>query len=243
MDQGEPTSRESRLLLTCAKTALTEQDKSTIRDILREDIDWTIFAQMAVDRGQVSRAAFALVRVAADLVPDDILDALHKIVDQTESTNRAVLELVAQATEGNGVKGPLLAIRSAYLAAKRAVAANPNDATEWRILGRALLDVRRHELAVDCYNRALDLVPEDAVNWVDRATAMVTLGRLKSALADIDKALALDPHTPCMDSSCPHAVGIKALHRSSGSERSRACTGSREHGCSAHRYPIATVYL
>ena len=158
--------------------------------MLREGIDWTIFAQAAVDSGRVNLAAHTLVRAALDMVPNDILDAFQKIVDQTRSGNREVLDLVARTIAASALKGPIPAMQTEYAAAERAVTATPNNTKAWRSLGRALLDLRRYEMAIACFNRALELEPQDVDNWTDRASAMLATRRLKAALADIKKALA-----------------------------------------------------
>ena len=74
-----------RLLLACAGLTTTDEDKATIRQILGEGIDWTIFARMAVDRGVASLAAHTLVCVAPGMVPQDILEAFREIVARRAS--------------------------------------------------------------------------------------------------------------------------------------------------------------
>jgi protein O-GlcNAc transferase len=192
VDQRESTSGESRLLLACARLTTNEEDKATIRQILGEGIDWTIFAQTAADRGLVNLAAHTLLRAAPDMVPSAILDALHRIVDQTRSRNREVLDQVTRTVGADAVEGAVLAIQKACATAKRALTAHPNDTGAWRTLGGALLGRGQHAGAIACYGRALELAPEDVINWRDRASAMLAIGQLKAALADIDKALALD---------------------------------------------------
>jgi protein O-GlcNAc transferase len=193
LDRLESMTLELRLLLACTRVQTSDEDEATIRQILGEGIDWTIFAQIAVDRGLVSLAAHTLVRTAPEMVPNDILDALHRIVDQTQSRNRGVLDEVARTIEANTGEGAVLAIQNACAAAKRALTANPNDTESWRTLGRALLGLGRHKRAIACYSRALELAPQDAINWTDRASALLAMGQLAAALDDIDKALALDP--------------------------------------------------
>jgi tetratricopeptide (TPR) repeat protein len=175
----------------------------------------------------VNLAAHTLVRAAPDMVPNAILDALHRIVDQTPSRNREMLDQVTRTVGANAVEGAVVAIQKACATAKRALTANPNDTDAWRTLGGALLGRGQHAGAIACYGRALELAPEDVINWRDRASAMLAIGQLKAALADIDKALALgSAGHPYMDSSRPHALGFRTLRRSSGGERSRACARS-----------------
>ena len=194
VDQEEPLSLEFRLLFACDKLVASREDEAAIRQILDESIDWTLFAQSAIDRGRAGVVAHTLVRAAPDMVPDDILDALHKIVDQIQSRNRQVLDQVAQLIEASPVEGAVPAIQNAHAAANRALTTNPNDAAAWRDLGGVLFDLGRHKEAIACYGRALELAPEDVITWTDRARAMLVTWQLKSALAHIDKALALNPN-------------------------------------------------
>jgi protein O-GlcNAc transferase len=193
VDQTEPSCRESRLLIACTSSAGTEQDEAAIRQMLGQEIDWTSFAQAAVDRGLVSLMACNLVRAAPDLVPAEILDALRKIVAETQSRNRDALEVVARTAEAHAIGQSAAAIRRACTAARNTLLATPNNAQAWRKLGRELIKLRRYEAARRCYDRVLELEPEDAVNWTDRANALSLMGLAKLALADTEKALALDP--------------------------------------------------
>ena len=61
--QGNPMTLELRLLLACAKVHTTQEDEASIRQILDEGIDWTIFAQCAIDRALASLAGHTLVRI------------------------------------------------------------------------------------------------------------------------------------------------------------------------------------
>ena len=193
VDQSEPTTLELRLLLACATVPATETGEAAIRQMLAEGVDWTRFAQAAIDRGLTSRAAHALVRAAPALLPADILEALRQIAAETRSRNRDVLDEIARLIEANPSKSPVLGIENTCAVAKRALDADPNDAAAWRTLGRALSDCDRRRAAIACHDRAIELAPEDVASWKDRATAWLARGQLEQALADIDKALALDP--------------------------------------------------
>ena len=104
---------ESRLLLACAKVYTTQGDEAGIRQMLDGGIDWTLFAHKAIDQGLASLAGHTLARVAPDLVPDDILEALRMIIDQTQARNRVLFDELARMIEATPVEGPILAIHSA----------------------------------------------------------------------------------------------------------------------------------
>lgn len=193
MDQSGPVTLELRLLLACAKFPIPEEDEAAIRQMLGEGVDWTIFVQAAIDRGVTSLVAYRLVRTAPDLVPEDILDALRKVVHRTQSRNRELLDHVARTIEANLSQSAVVPIRNACAAADRALSANPSDATAWRTLGRTLFDLGRLKEAIACYDRAIELGPEDAVTWADRANAMWAKGQTETALSDVNKALTLEP--------------------------------------------------
>jgi predicted O-linked N-acetylglucosamine transferase (SPINDLY family) len=108
--------------------------------------------------------------------------------------------------------------------AKRALAANPNDATAWHNLGKALCGLKRYEEGIACYDKALELVPEGRVIWKDRSAAirlsnrtpthfeeptldpqdangwalragfLLASGRLQEAAAASDRALEIAPN-------------------------------------------------
>jgi protein O-GlcNAc transferase len=193
VDQRKPTSRESRLLLACARLTTTEEDKATIRQILGEGIDWTIFAGMVVDRGVASLAAHKLVCVARGLVPPDILDAFCEIVHQTRIGNGEILAEIRRNLEEIPCQGPRLATENALAAASGALTNNPADVAAWRNLGRTLSDLHRYREAIACYDRATALAPDYAANWIDRARAMSAAGRRAASLPYIERALSLDP--------------------------------------------------
>jgi predicted O-linked N-acetylglucosamine transferase (SPINDLY family) len=193
VDHSEPATLELRLVLACAKVPATEKDDAAIRRMLAAEIDWTLFAQTALERGLAALAAHTLARAAPDMVPDDILAVLRTLIAETHARNRDAFDQIARLVDANPTKKPARGIATACAAARRALDANPNDAAAWRTLGRALFDFDRRKAAIASYDRAIDLAPEDAVTWTDRATLWFAMGQVAAALADLDKALALDP--------------------------------------------------
>lgn len=211
MSQSEPLALESQLLLACAKVHLAAEDEATIRQVLDEGIDWMAFAQQATDSGLASLAAHALIHIAPDLIPDDILGALRTIVDGTRTRNHTLLDGLARSIEAAPFESPSLTIQSAHAAATRALTHNPNDAAAWRNLGHPLSKLKRHDEAIVCYDRAIALVPDDPGGWMDRGIATVNMGRPGPALIYIDKALALDSEDPIAWTYRAHA--LSALER------------------------------
>src|SRR5262249_51787496 len=152
-------SAESRLLFASAKTTIAEADESTIRAILERPVDWTLFAQTAIEKGVVSRVAHTLLRVAPDMIPDDILGAMRTILEQTRSRNREVLDKVARMIEGKAFAHSASTAQAGYSAAEKALALNPSDASAWHTLGRVFFDLDVHDAAIACLSRTLELAP------------------------------------------------------------------------------------
>ena len=108
-----------RLLLACARTALSGDEVRAIRSQLAEEIDWTIFARKAIDHGLAGLAGHSLIQVADDLVPKAILEALRILVEQTRKSNQNLIDelgrlLDAWAADGIDAvpfKGPVFALR------------------------------------------------------------------------------------------------------------------------------------
>jgi protein O-GlcNAc transferase len=190
MDQSNSTECETSLLLACAKIATSQEDEATIRQILSGSVDWTRFARQAVDRELTSLVGHTLIRVAADLIPDDILAAFTVIVDHTRKKNDRLLDKLALLAEHpNTVR----AVKDAYASARRALAENPNNPLPWVKLGRTLYESERVEEAVICYDCATRRAPNDSSIWRDCGIALKSLQQNEAALTYLDKALALDP--------------------------------------------------
>jgi len=211
MSQSEPIGLESRLLLACANVHVSAEDEAAIRQVLDEGIDWTAFAQQATDGGLASLAAHALIRVAPDLIPDDILGALRTIVGETRTRNHALLDELARSIETASSESPPLAIQRAHAAATQALNDNPNDAAAWRKLGDPFFKLKRHDNAILCYDRAIALAPDDSGSWRDRGIATFNMGKPGHALIYVDKALALDSEDPIAWTYRAHA--LSALER------------------------------
>jgi len=67
------------------------------------------------------------------------------------------------------------------------------NAFELNSKGAALASLRRHEEALACYDRALDIAPQEAVSWFVKGNLLASLRRHEEALTCYDRALALNP--------------------------------------------------
>ncbi len=80
---------------------------------------------------------------------------------------------------------------SMYIAIPGISAANLADGYNNR--GIAQKALKRHDLALADYNKAIELAPSDPKSWINRANLNAQLRKDSAALADYDKAIALDP--------------------------------------------------
>ncbi len=100
-----------------------------------------------------------------------------------------VNELVAAAKKA-AEEGRLADARKAY---ERAIAASPDSAFLHRDLGLAALKAGDTDAAIDSLSAASRLDPDDVRTWVALATAHEQAGRLMEAVAELERAMALDP--------------------------------------------------
>lgn len=91
-----------------------------MRALLQQDLDWAAFAREAVGHGLANVAAHALARVAEDLVPHDVLEALQMNVQRTRDKNRIAFQELARSLEALATRGidalplngPILSIKT-----------------------------------------------------------------------------------------------------------------------------------
>lgn len=73
------------------------------------------------------------------------------------------------------------------------MATREGGAEAWYHRGLALCSTRNYDRAIACYDRALELAPDDPVLWRRKGFALIKAGRYDEAAASFDRALALDP--------------------------------------------------
>ncbi len=84
-----------RLLTACAKVITSKEDEAAIRQMLVEDIHWTLVARKAIAHGLDGLVGNTLTRVAPDVVPEDVLDSFRASIDQRRRHNRWLFEQLA----------------------------------------------------------------------------------------------------------------------------------------------------
>ena len=76
---------------------------------------------------------------------------------------------------------------------RQAMDANPDDADGWLRVANMAFDLRRWDVAVEAYQRNLDLRPGDPDVMSDLAVSLHGLGRSEEALAMFDRAQQTNP--------------------------------------------------
>jgi tetratricopeptide (TPR) repeat protein len=69
------------------------------------------------------------------------------------------------------------------------------SASSWKNKGVSLDELGRHEEAIACYDKALEIDPGDVNTWSNKGTALGALGRHQDAIACLDQALRLNPES------------------------------------------------
>ncbi len=91
--------------------------------------------------------------------------------------------------------GVILLLTVVLLTANILVGCGPAKGTaEWHLdQGNRLTGQGRYDEAIEEYNKAIEMAPEDADAYNNRGFAYVQKGELDQAIADFDKAIELDP--------------------------------------------------
>ncbi|MFP3206731.1 MAG: tetratricopeptide repeat protein, partial [Hydrogenobaculum sp.] len=64
----------------------------------------------------------------------------------------------------------------------------------WNNKGDALRNLKRYEEALQCYDKAIQLEPNNALYWNNKGDALRNLKRYEEALQCYDKAIQLEPN-------------------------------------------------
>jgi tetratricopeptide (TPR) repeat protein len=70
---------------------------------------------------------------------------------------------------------------------------DPSSAQAWHDRGRATLELKRYDPALQCFDKAIGLASGHFGAWRDRALALEKLGRINDAYDSLSQALLLDP--------------------------------------------------
>ncbi|MBE0565104.1 MAG: tetratricopeptide repeat protein [Krumholzibacteria bacterium] len=112
---------------------------------------------------------------------------------------------------------------------REALAADPDQALGWRMLGVACANLERGDEALSAMNRAVVLEPASLAGRYNRGLLLLQLGRCQEAVADLDLALRLDPG----NTDLPRLLQLAAT---CGREGDAAATGVRPGGVGGIRF-------
>jgi len=69
-----------------------------------------------------------------------------------------------------------------------------NDVWGWRNKGGALYFLGKYEEAIKCYDKAIEIDPNNSVVWNNKGLALYFLGKYDEAIKCYDKAIEIDPN-------------------------------------------------
>ena len=69
-----------------------------------------------------------------------------------------------------------------------------HDADQWSNKGSSLADLGRYEEAIKCYDKAIELRPNDTAVWYSKGNALLILNRYVQAITCYNKVLELNPN-------------------------------------------------
>ena len=92
------------------------------------------------------------------------------------------------------IKAQLGRMGEAHRLLRAAVKINSQAAGGWANLGQVLLALKRAQEALDCFDKALALAPDDMATRNQRANALLSLGRAEEALSQFGEVLAHAPN-------------------------------------------------
>ncbi|MCG8574100.1 MAG: tetratricopeptide repeat protein [Flavobacteriales bacterium] len=98
-------------------------------------------------------------------------------------------------------------LRAAIIQYKKSIQLNPNTRT-YQFLGEAYSDLGQREKAIDYYTKAIELYRENATAYNNRSFCHFILGNYEAALADINKAIELEPEHKLVHATKAEILGL-----------------------------------
>ncbi len=96
------------------------------------------------------------------------------------------------------------------------------DAVQWNNKGASLAELGRHQDALACYDRAIEINPRYASAWYNKGAALGDLGRHQDALACYDRAIDINPRDAAAWSNKGPVLGKLGRHQEAIASYDRA---------------------
>jgi tetratricopeptide (TPR) repeat protein len=156
---------------------------------------------MRGDRPEAIADLDTAIRIAADeTVPLVLRARIHQQAgdsERAEADLKRVLEKQPDHPAALELRGLIAAERNDYPAAirdfRKLVAQKPDDAVLVGQLGMLYLAAKQPRQAIKRFSRSIELDDKNFASWRGRSDAEISVGDHKAALADLEKALALEP--------------------------------------------------
>jgi tetratricopeptide (TPR) repeat protein len=71
---------------------------------------------------------------------------------------------------------------------------DPNLATAWFNKAYVLNELKQYKEAIECYDRVIELYPDNVIAWNNKGQVLNNLGQYKEAIKFCDRAIELDPN-------------------------------------------------
>ena len=153
------------------------------------------------DRPEAIADLDTAIRIAPDeTVPLVLRARIHQQMGDSERAAadlKRVLEKQPDHPAALELRGLIAAERNEYPAAirdfRKLVAQKPDDAVLVGQLGMLYLAAKQPRQAIKRFSRSIEIDDKNFASWRGRSDAEISIGDHKAALADLEKALALEP--------------------------------------------------
>jgi tetratricopeptide (TPR) repeat protein len=141
------------------------------------------------------------------------------------------------------VKAQLGHMGEAHRLFRAAVKANARAPQGWSNLGQSLRALKRPQEALECFDKARSLAPDDADILYQHANALLSLGRGSDALGEFQALLARLPQHVEARVDCGHAQAVLGFHERALAEFDRALALDPRHPLAHYNRGVALIKL
>ena len=94
---------------------------------------------------------------------------------------------------GRPIKGEFILIFIAFAVLCISAIGTEYTADYWVQQGNEFFSKGSYEVALDCYNKSIELDPRNAVSWNNKGLALYYLGKYNETIRAYEKAIEIDP--------------------------------------------------